>query len=105
MISRAQMSKQLTGDRKAKKKSIGGIPIGDSDERNLQQVREHQERMAPNRSFVAGMKEGGKTKSKVNEAGNYTKPSLRKRLFNQIKAGGLNCFFNRIQKIGSDMPP
>ena len=29
-----------------------------------------------------------KTKSKVNEAGNYTKPSLRKRLFNQIKAGG-----------------
>jgi len=31
---------------------------------------------------------GGKTKSKVNQAGNYTNPSLRKRLFNQIKAGG-----------------
>ncbi len=28
-----------------------------------------------------------KTKSKVNEAGNYTKPTLRKRLFEQIKAG------------------
>ena len=28
-----------------------------------------------------------KSKSKVNEAGNYTKPSLRKRLFNRIKAG------------------
>jgi len=27
-----------------------------------------------------------KAKSKVNEAGNYTKPELRKRLFNQIKA-------------------
>ena len=27
------------------------------------------------------------TKSKVNQAGNYTKPSLRKRLFEQIKAG------------------
>ncbi len=26
-----------------------------------------------------------KTKSKVNEAGNYTKPELRKRLFNKIK--------------------
>ena len=26
-------------------------------------------------------------KSKVNEAGNYTKPGMRKRLFNQIKAG------------------
>ena len=29
-----------------------------------------------------------KSKSRVNEAGNYTKPTLRKRLFNQIKAGG-----------------
>jgi len=29
-----------------------------------------------------------KSKSKVNEAGNYTKPTLRKRLFNKIKAGG-----------------
>lgn len=26
-------------------------------------------------------------KSKVNEAGNYTKPEMRKRLFNRIKAG------------------
>jgi hypothetical protein len=26
-------------------------------------------------------------KSRVNEAGNYTKPELRKRLFNSIKAG------------------
>ena len=29
-----------------------------------------------------------KTKSRVNEAGVYTKPSLRKELFNRIKAGG-----------------
>ena len=29
-----------------------------------------------------------KAKSKVNEAGNYTKPTMRKRLFNSIKAGG-----------------
>ena len=34
------------------------------------------------------MKEGGKTKSKVNEAGNYTKPGMRKKIFNRIKAGG-----------------
>lgn len=27
------------------------------------------------------------TKSKVNEAGNYTKPGMRKALFNSIKAG------------------
>jgi hypothetical protein len=30
--------------------------------------------------------EGGKTKSKVNEAGNYTKPELRKRIVSQVKA-------------------
>jgi hypothetical protein len=28
-----------------------------------------------------------KPKSKVNEAGNYTKPTLRKRLFQSIKSG------------------
>jgi hypothetical protein len=30
--------------------------------------------------------EGGKVKSKVNAAGNYTKPGLRKRIFNAVKA-------------------
>ena len=30
--------------------------------------------------------EGGKVKSKVNAAGNYTKPELRKRIFNAVKA-------------------
>ena len=38
------------------------------------------------------MKRGGKvkkkSKSRVNEAGNYTKPTMRKNLFNRIKAGG-----------------
>tara|TARA_B100000963_G_C22238233_1_gene498854 strand:+ start:102 stop:296 length:195 start_codon:yes stop_codon:yes gene_type:complete len=28
-----------------------------------------------------------KKKSRVNEAGNYTKPAMRKRMFQQIKAG------------------
>ena len=27
------------------------------------------------------------TKSKVNAAGNYTKPSMRKNIFNRVKAG------------------
>ncbi len=35
------------------------------------------------------MNKGGEAKkSKVNEAGNYTKPGMRKQLFNRIKAGG-----------------
>ena len=29
-----------------------------------------------------------KSKSTVNKAGNYTKPTMRKRLFSRIKAGG-----------------
>ena len=28
-----------------------------------------------------------KAKSRVNEAGNYTKPGMRKQMFNRIKAG------------------
>ena len=33
--------------------------------------------------------EGGKVKSKVNAAGNYTKPDLRKRIFNSVKAAAI----------------
>jgi hypothetical protein len=32
---------------------------------------------------------GGKVKSKVNAAGNYTKPELRKRIFNSVKAAAI----------------
>ena len=38
--------------------------------------------------FKKGGRVKKKSKSKVNEAGNYTKPGLRKRIFNRIKAGG-----------------
>ena len=34
-------------------------------------------------------KEGGAVKSKVNAAGNYTKPELRKRIFNSVKAAAI----------------
>lgn len=42
----------------------------------------------PVKKKPVGMKAGGKPKSRVNEAGNYTKPAMRKRLFEKIKAGG-----------------
>ena len=35
---------------------------------------------------TASFKTGGEAKSKVNAAGNYTKPELRKRIFNAVKA-------------------
>ena len=38
---------------------------------------------------VTVYKAGGKTKSKVNAAGNYTKPELRKRIFNSVKAAAI----------------
>ena len=37
--------------------------------------------------MAAKKKTKTKSKSRVNEAGNYTKPALRKRLFARIKAG------------------
>jgi len=37
--------------------------------------------------LIVRYNKGGKAKSTVNSAGNYTKPTMRKRLFNAIKAG------------------
>ena len=36
---------------------------------------------------MAAKKKKKKAKSTVNKAGNYTEPTMRKRLFNKIKAG------------------
>ena len=63
VISRSQMGSQLVGNR---------VSTGD-DARDLDIIR---------------FGKGGKTESKVNEAGNYTQPGKRKSLFNKIKAGG-----------------
>jgi hypothetical protein len=43
--------------------------------------------MNPEKLEAIKMKAGGKV-SRVNEAGNYTKPGLRKSIFERIKAGG-----------------
>jgi len=41
------------------------------------------------KQLVSGKKyKKGGSVSRVNEAGNYTKPTMRKRLFESIKAGG-----------------
>jgi len=61
----------------------------DPNKRLSKNLQMHIERFkSRNKADVTKMKEGGKTKSRVNEAGNYTKPGLRKRIFNRIKAGG-----------------
>ncbi len=42
-----------------------------------------------NPNDVEVYKKGGEVKSKVNESGNYTKPGLRKRIFNSVKAAAV----------------
>ena len=64
------MGSQLKGNR-VKLDKAGFDPTGD-DAKDLGIIR---------------MGKGGKTKSKVNEAGNYTQPTKRKRIFNRIKTG------------------
>lgn len=66
-ISRSQMSSQLVGNR---------VSTGD-DAKDLEIIR-----------MGKGGKVKKKSKSTVNKAGNYTKPGMRKRIFNRIKAGG-----------------
>ena len=46
-------------------------------------------RRKDNPNDVQMFAEGGDVKSKVNEAGNYTKPGLRKRIFNSVKAAAV----------------
>lgn len=68
----------------AKKKRIAG-GSGES-------MKSAGEKGAPKKSDFANAAktaryaEGGEAKSKVNAAGNYTKPGLRKRIFNAVKA-------------------
>ena len=56
----------------------------------IEGVEKRQKAATGKRIAKAGKpsKSKAKSKSRVNEAGNYTKPALRKRLFEQIKAGG-----------------
>jgi len=49
----------------------------------MQEVKYYLEIQQRKRNNMAAKK---KTKSRVNEAGNYTKPTMRKNLFNKIKA-------------------
>jgi len=112
-ISRAQMGSQLTGNRMPVKKVKGGYKFGSSGKVYPTRAGAERQQRAAYANGYKGMSTGGKvstgddakdleiirmgkggktkkkkSKSRVNEAGNYTKPSMRKRLFNKIKAGG-----------------
>lgn len=58
------------------------------DARDLEMIRSAKDIDDGPTSMKSGGKVKKKSKSRVNEAGNYTKPAMRKRIFNRIKAGG-----------------
>jgi hypothetical protein len=58
--------------------------MGDINSSKMPKARTITRKDDPNKVKV--FKAGGK--SRVNEAGNYTKPGLRKSIFERIKAGG-----------------
>ena len=74
------------GIMKVKRLKSGGFVSSGTDAGDLQILRTAKN---IDDGSANGMKAGGKVKkSRVNEAGNYTTPGLRKRIFNRIKAGG-----------------
>ena len=73
---------------KADKKSAGGFISTGNDAADLALIRAAKNIDDGTGGRASKMKRGGRAKSRVNEAGNYTKPAMRKRLFEKIKAGG-----------------
>ena len=61
-------------------KIVNLVNQGKSVDKAAKQVRDEEAKR-----YAAG----GKVKSKVNESGNYTKPELRKRIFNSVKAAAV----------------
>ena len=77
-----------SGYRGTDKKSAGGFVSTGNDAADLAIIRASKNIDDGTGGRASKMSKGGKTKSRVNEAGNYTKPAMRKRLFEKIKAGG-----------------
>ena len=99
----------LTGDGKVTQKDIllgrgvslakgGQIVYGNEDKKKIKKVAKglakaskthaKQSKILSSIELKTGSSIAKKKKSRVNEAGNYTKPGMRKKMFNQIKAGG-----------------
>jgi hypothetical protein len=58
--------------------------MGDMNPSKMPKAKTVVRKDSPNK--IEMFAEGGKTKSTVNAAGNYTKPEMRKRIFNSVKA-------------------
>ena len=67
------------------KKVKGGYKWGSRGK--VYKRREDAEKQAA-AAYASGYRKTYNEGSRVNEAGNYTKPAMRKRLFEKIKAGG-----------------
>ena len=67
---------------------MGEFKEGSLKSSSGQKVKNPKQAIAIALSEASRLKAGGEVKSRVNEAGNYTKPTMRKGLFESIKAGG-----------------
>ena len=91
----SQLSDNRGGKKKVTKKSTGGKTAETKKKLNevtkgLKKASKTHAKQAKTLSSIElkkGRNPKRKSKSRVNEAGNYTKPTMRKRLFNKIKAG------------------
>ena len=76
------------------RKGVKPLSAGGSPKAKLNKVIKGLEKASKSHASQAKtlstikLKSGKRPKSTVNKAGNYTKPGLRKRLFEQIKASG-----------------
>jgi|TARA_R100000353_G_scaffold145320_1_gene104213 hypothetical protein len=80
-IARSNIASQMKGSSRMRFRSTG------DDAKDLAVIRAAKNIDDGPVSMKKGGKVKKKSKSRVNEAGNYTKPGMRKRLFNRIKAG------------------
>lgn len=85
-MNRSSMSQQIAKPGKVRK-VMGEFRDGKLKSSSGEKVTKPKQAVAIALSEARRMKEGGKVESRVNEAGNYTKPTMRKRLFEQIKSG------------------
>ena len=76
------------------RKSVRALSAGGSPKAKLNKVIKGLKKASKSHASQAKtlstieLKSGKRPKSTVNKAGNYTKPTMRKRLFERIKAGG-----------------
>ena len=84
-VQQAKDSAEISAIKETRKKEYKAKKLESKKTPKEKSLDKMKKEPAKKTKKVTGMKKGGST---VNKAGNYTKPTMRKALFNRIKAGG-----------------